>query len=439
MRGPKAPPLGKLCKDMGKNKSNKKKVPAAQAERAGEVPKPLPSKPLPAQTLDRLITGPEQTSHQEAALEAMSGRNIVKIVLIIEASLVALYLIHLLLQPLLWIVIAGVIAISLSGPVSFLSRRMPRSLSVGIVYLALVLLPVGIGLLIVPPLISQLSNLGESLPDLVGRLGDSLDRASWLSNISQTVDIGALTNNLQAALPSRLSDLASLVGGIGLSVANFFIAVLVVISLSIFFVARGHQWIHDGLGWLPDHLPRQRIERALEHISSAVSRYVMGAIVQGLIAGVTSYIILRALGVPFAGGLAIIIAIADVVPVVGSIIASVFVGFVTLAHGFPVSTIIWTIWAIGYQQVENNIIQPRIQSKAASMNAVVILISVLFGAALLGIVGALLAIPVAATIKIAGREWFAYKADQADNQSNDNQKDLEQKEGQHGLASLPAD
>ena len=102
----------------------------------------------------------------------------------------------------------------------------------------------------------------------------------------------------------------------------------------------------------------------------------------------------------------------DLIPLVGATIGAVIVGIVTLFVDFPTATIVWTIWAILYQQVENNVIQPRIQQRAVDVHPLGVLISVLFGAALLGILGALIAIPVAATLQICVREWWAWRADQ---------------------------
>jgi predicted PurR-regulated permease PerM len=105
----------------------------------------------------------------------------------------------------------------------------------------------------------------------------------------------------------------------------------------------------------------------------------------------------------------VLIFLLDLVPLVGATLGAIVVGFVTLFSDFPVDTIIWIIYAIVYQQIENNVIQPRIQSRAVQLEPLVVLISVLFGSTLFGILGALLAIPVAAAIQITIREWVAQR------------------------------
>jgi predicted PurR-regulated permease PerM len=151
------------------------------------------------------------------------------------------------------------------------------------------------------------------------------------------------------------------------------------------------------------------MERAFQRIGRAVGAYVAGAAVQATLAGISTFIVLTILGVPFAAPLAVLTALADLVPLVGATIGAILVGIVTLFQDFPTVTIIWIVWAIVYQQVENSVIQPQIQKRAVDVHAFIVLVAVLFGSTLFGIIGALLAIPVAATIQITVREIITYR------------------------------
>jgi len=93
-------------------------------------------------------------------------------------------------------------------------------------------------------------------------------------------------------------------------------------------------------------------------------------------------------------------------------VAAIAIGLVTLFNDFPTDTIIWAIWAIVYQQIENNVIQPQIQKRALDIHPFVVLVSVLFGSTLFGVPGALLAIPVAASAQIAVLEWWQFRHDE---------------------------
>ena len=123
----------------------------------------------------------------------------------------------------------------------------------------------------------------------------------------------------------------------------------------------------------------------------------------------TLRLLLLILGVPYALPLAVVVFLLDLVPLVGATLGAILVGIVTLFSDFPIDTIVWTIYAIVYQQVENNVIQPRIQARAVQLDPLIVLISVLFGSTLFGVLGALLAIPVAASIQITIREYVTLR------------------------------
>jgi predicted PurR-regulated permease PerM len=181
-----------------------------------------------------------------------------------------------------------------------------------------------------------------------------------------------------------------------------------ILILSIFMVAAGPRWIDSFIRMQrPEHA--ERIERTLSRIANAVGNYVAGALIQATIAGVTAFIMLEILGIPFAGPLAVVVFVFDLIPVVGATIAAFFVAIVTAIVDFPVATIIWVVFAIAYQQLENYVIQPQIQKRATEIEAFVVLVAVLFGSTLFGILGALLAIPAAASIQIGLHEWREYR------------------------------
>ena len=117
---------------------------------------------------------------------------------------------------------------------------------------------------------------------------------------------------------------------------------------------------------------------------------------------------LTILGVPFAGPLAVVVFVFDLIPV-GATIASVLVAIVAAFVNFPIALIVWVVFAIVYQQVENYVIQPQIQRRATRIEAFVVIVAVLFGSTLFGILGAILAIPAAATLQIAIHEYREYR------------------------------
>jgi predicted PurR-regulated permease PerM len=335
-------------------------------------------------------------------------RIILRAVLIVVAVVIVLYVIYQLRRPISWLVIAAFIAIALSGPVNALSQHMRRGFAIAIVYLVLLLIPIGILALLIPSMVSQGEDLANNAPQYAEDVTDFVNRNETLSNLNQDYDITGKLEEEAAKLPDKIPDAAGTLQDIGVGFVNSVFAALTIFILSIFMVASGRYWIER---FLETRHPEQkvRMERALDHIGQAVGNYVGGALLQATIAGVTSFVLLTILGVPFAAPLALVVFFFDLIPLVGATLGAVLVAIVTLFVNFPVALIVWVIYSIAYQQIENYVIQPQIQKRAVSVEPFVVLVAVLFGATLFGIIGALLAIPAAASIQIAIREWMAYR------------------------------
>jgi predicted PurR-regulated permease PerM len=333
-----------------------------------------------------------------------AGRAVVRTVLIVVAVMLSLYLIYLLRKPIGWLLIATFLAVALSGPVNLLHRHMRRGFAISIVYLALLMIPIGIGALIVPPIVNGAEDLAQNAPAYATDVTEFVDENERLQKLNDDYDLTAKLQDEAAKLPEKLGDAASVLSDVGLGIVNSIFAVVTILILTAFMLGGGRRWIATGLRFVPEERAA-RVERVLDRSSRAVGNYVAGALAQALLAAVTSFIVLKILGVPFAAPLALIIFFLDLIPMVGATLGAIIVGVVTLFGDFPADTIIWAVWSIVYQQVENNLVQPQIQKRAVDINPFLVIVSVLCGGTLLGILGALMAVPVAATIQIALREW----------------------------------
>jgi len=341
---------------------------------------------------------------------AWSPQVIVRTLVITVAFAIALYVVYLLRKPISWVLIAAFLAVALSGPVNALNRHMRRGFAITLVYLGLLLVPIGIGALIVPPLVTQANNLIQNLPEYAQDAQDFVEKNDRLRKFEADYNITEKLQEQAERLPARIGDAASVLGDIGLGVVNSLFALFTILVLAAFLLGSGRFWVQAALQLRPSE-HRERLRVALDHMSRAVGSYVGGALAQATVAGVTAYIVLTILGVPFAAALAIIIFFADLIPLVGATIGAILVGIVTLFSDFPTATIVWVIFSIVYQQVENTLIQPQIQRRAVDVHPFIVLVAVLFGSTLLGVIGALVAIPVAASVQIGVREWWAYRHD----------------------------
>jgi predicted PurR-regulated permease PerM len=339
----------------------------------------------------------------------VTSRSIFRVVSIVVCSGIALYLVYRLRTPITWIVIAAFIAVALSAPVGHLQKRVRRrGLAIALVYLGLILVPVLFGAILVPPIVEETQNLIDEVPQYVADIREFVDESSTLRNLEEDYDITGQLQEEAEKLPGKLGGAAGVLSDIGLGIVNSLFALITILILSAFMIGSGGKWVQAAIRSRPTN-EHEMLERATTDISRAVVGYVVGASGQALVAGVTSFIVLSLLGVPYAAALALIIALLDLIPLVGATIGAVVVGVVTLFNDFPTATIVWAIWSVIYQQIENTVIQPRIQARTVNVQPIVVLIAVLFGSTLFGVLGALLAIPAAATIQISIREWRQYR------------------------------
>ncbi|MEA2429589.1 MAG: hypothetical protein QOI19_62, partial [Thermoleophilaceae bacterium] len=331
-----------------------------------------------------------------------------RVVAVVVVAVIGLYLVYLLRQPLGWLILAGFIAVAVSGPVRLLERWLRRGLAITVVYLGVILIPVLIAGVLVPPIVDQANNLATNAPQYARDLTKTVQENKTLHNLDKKYDLTGKIEEQAGKLPAKVGDAAGVLANLGASIVSSIFAGVTILILSIFMVGAAPRWRKAFVRLHDDHTARA-LNRLFDRTGNAVGGYVRGALLQALIAGVSSWIVLEILSVPYPVALALIIALLDLVPLVGATLGAVVVGIVTLFNDFPTATIVWAVWSVVYQQIENTVIQPRIQSRAVQVEPFVVLVAVLFGSTLFGVFGALLAIPAAATLQIAIYEYTLYR------------------------------
>jgi predicted PurR-regulated permease PerM len=338
-------------------------------------------------------------------------REILRNVLIVLGVVLVLYVLYLLRRPLGWLVIATFLAVAVSGPVNWLHRRLGRrGVAIAATYLALLLVPVALAGIVVPPVVTGANDLANNAPRYAADVQDFVQRNKTLRGLEEDYGLVTQLEGEARKLPRRLGGAAGTLRDLGLGLVNSIFAGVTILVLSVFMVAGGRGWLRRAAALQPPARAAM-IDRVVDRMANAVGNYVAGALAQATVAGVTTFVVLEILGVPFAAPLAVVVFFFDLVPLVGATIAAVVVGIVTVFVNFPTATIVWAVWAILYQQLENNVIQPQIQRRAVDVHPFAVLVSVLFGSTLFGVPGALLAIPVAASAQIALAEWWAFRAE----------------------------
>jgi predicted PurR-regulated permease PerM len=209
-----------------------------------------------------------------------------------------------------------------------------------------------------------------------------------------------------------LRGLFSSTGQIAVGAAGFLAALATVLTLTFFLLLGSERYVNTGVGLFAErHQPLVR--RILGRAAGAVSGYVSGNLAISVICGVTTFVVLLILGMPYAAPLALLVAVLDLIPLVGATLGGALLVIVGLFVE-PWKAVVLLIFVLVYQQVESNFLQPMVYSQAVQLNGLVILIALLVGGQLLGIPGALLAIPVAEIIRILVTEILAYRRSRKD-------------------------
>lgn len=302
---------------------------------------------------------------------------------------------------LILIVIAAFLAIGLHPTVSRLERL---GLSRGFAMVALFVLVIGLFVLfvwsIVPPIARQITALAGAAPGYIDNLKDNrtLRPLNERFGIVDRLSAAARDIDVSKAGPQAFGGVL----GVGKVLISGVFNTLTVLILTLYFVSAFDR-IKSGAYRL---IPRRRRARAVligDEVLGRVGGYVGGAVVIALIAGVTSLIWLTALGVPYPLALALLVAITDLIPLVGATIGAVMVTVVAFFVSWPVG-VATLIFYVVYQQVENYFIYPRVMKRSVDVSPAAAIVSVLIGGALLGAVGALLAIPLCAAVQLIMKE-----------------------------------
>ena len=309
---------------------------------------------------------------------------------------------------LLLIVVALFLAVGLSPIVDLLARRgVRRALAVTLVALGLLGVVVLFGVAIVPVVRDQASAIVDSAPTWFERLRGN----AVLQDLDQRFDIFT-------TIEQKLSDgdLASQVFGGALGVGRFLLGAVfntvVIFALILYFLA-GLPTMKRACFALVPASRRDRVVELTDAILAQTSSYVAGAFGVALTAGVSTTIFLTIVGLgEYAVALGLVVALLDFIPMIGATIGAVIVCLIGFATSVGIG-IACTIFFVVYQQIENYVVYPRIMSRSMSIPGALIIVAALVGGSLLGVVGALLAIPTAAAILFLLREVAAPRQQQA--------------------------
>jgi len=342
---------------------------------------------------------------------AMGTAEIVRltaIVMLTVIAIVALLLIFVKVRTiLLWVLIGIILAIALQPAVGWLERhRWNRILASLVVSFATIAILLGAVVAIAAPVVLQSDNLIRDLPNLVDSLFRNGGALHFLEVRFHVIERLASISPSQVA-KVVLGNQQTIVSAV--TKAAFIVAatitILTIMVMLLIEGPRGWTAILDSL--VGDE--RRWVERIGENFLRATGGYVRGNLAISLVAGLSSYVVLKIIGTPYAETLAVLVAILDIVPLVGATIGAVIVCIVGWALGGAVDGVVLIVFFVAYQQFENNVLQNVVYAKTLTLSPLVVFIAALIGATLAGIVGVLLAIPIASAGWTLGRDLIALR------------------------------
>jgi predicted PurR-regulated permease PerM len=311
-----------------------------------------------------------------------------------------------------WILIAILLAAALNPAVEAVERRgLGRGWAASLVFAVALLVLSALGFLVIPPLVEQVGDFIRAVPDFIDDLTAGRGPLGFLQDEYQIVDRIREAVDRQGA--AGVLGLGEPVLDIVRSIVTAVVGVVTIIFLTYFMLLEGPRTIDRLLGLMSDST-RPRYERVLRDIYRTISGYVSGNLLISLVAGTMSTAVLFAVGSNYAVALGLLVAILDLIPLAGATIAAIVISTVILIETDWIRCVIVVGFFVAYQQLENHVLQPLVYGRTVQLSPLAVLCAVLIGAELAGILGALMAIPVAGSLLAVARELILHKESTVD-------------------------
>ncbi len=292
------------------------------------------------------------------------------------------------------------LALGLDPAVSWLERhRFPRWLAILTVVIGVLAIFTGLVFAVIPVIVDQTSNLVTGLTPLIAGLQDT----NWVANLQQNlpsyIDLEAIIGGALEFIKNNLTSIGGGVLQVGLGIASGAFGIVIVLILTLYFVASLGS-MKRGLYQLVPATKRARFADIAEQVSDSVGRYVVGQATLALANGILSFVYLSIVGAEYPALFAFLAFLFSLVPLVGTLSGSILITLSCLVFdGVPTAIAVGIYYAI-YMQLEAYVLNPNIMNRAVKVPGVIVVIAALAGGTLLGILGALIAIPVAASVLI---------------------------------------
>lgn len=341
-------------------------------------------------------------------INEISNKTIVRILAITLGFIGVIWIAVQLHRILAWLAIAIFLAVAINPAVEFFARFMPRKsrgLSAGLVFALIIGLFTFLVVALAPPLISQTQELIKKVPDL----SSSLEHSNLpVAQFARKYNLVSQIKANESRFANEITKLSGSVLDLAKAALSSFVATLTILVITFFMLMEGPRWIevlrsHQSQG------RRKHNDDLMGKMYQAVTGWVTGNLLTSLIAAVATALVLFVLRVPFSIPLGLLVGLFDLIPLVGATLGAVVVIVVCLFNSIT-TALIMAIFFLIYQQVENHVLQPLVYSRTIQLSPLLVMISAIMGAELGGFLGALISIPVAASMQILIKDYLATRA-----------------------------
>jgi predicted PurR-regulated permease PerM len=335
-------------------------------------------------------------------------RTILATIGLVLATLVVLYVLDAARQVVTWMVVGVFFAVALYPLVGWVQRRLfrgkRRSLATLVVFLVVFVVLAALITAFVVPLAGESTRFASQLPQIIddarngrGPIGHLLDQTNALNWVQSH----------QATIQKYASGLTTPAVGVLRGVATTVAGVVTVFVLAYLMVLEGPKIVDGFVGLFPRQTG-ERIRRVGSDCARSVTGYISGNLLISFICGLLTFVVLLVMGVPFAGLIALFVGLVDLLPLVGATIGGVVAVLAGFIHSVPAGIVVLVFFVL-YQQLENHLLQPLIFARTVKLNPLAVLIAILVFAELAGVLGALLAIPVASILQVIARDVWDHR------------------------------
>jgi predicted PurR-regulated permease PerM len=360
------------------------KAGATAAKGAGSSASPAPGAPEAP-----VAGGPER-------VVSFRPRSILIVLAVVLGVAGALWFVVLAEKGFTLIAIALFLALALNPAVEFFQRRgLGRGFAVAAVYGLVVVFFVLLAVVFIPPLVTQISHFVDALPGIVGDLTKGRGPFGLLERKYHVVEqVRKATSQGAGGLPGVALPALGIVQGVATTLGG----IVIIAFLTLFMLLEGPAW-RERVEDLISERHRASAQRIGAGIYKAVSGFVTGNLLASFLAGAVATVVLLVVGVPYAFPLGLFTAIVEVVPYIGPVVVTVLLSLVALTVSTAAAAVVGGLMVV-YHLVEGHTLRPLIYGKALNLSALTVLVAIILGSEAAGILGALVAIPVAGSIQV---------------------------------------